>query len=116
MPKDAFKKSALVLAIGALPASAGKGAPILYIDVLGSTSGNAGTFSNSLSGLTSSEQIYIEMIARFAPIGTVNNGVAVTSDTSLDGLSTQNFGLSSSSGTVLSSPALSATFSGTGAI
>lgn len=72
--------------------------PLVDVTIEASTSLN-GTYSSSLSGLTSGETIYLKVIGQMAPVGSSDNSKTITSLSSTkDGISSLDFNLNATGG------------------
>jgi len=84
---------------GSLVFTAGAQAAFLVdVSILGSTTNGSG-YSSSLSGLTSGETVYLEVVGQLAPVNTVNGSKTITSlSNTKDGITSLNFGLALTGG------------------
>jgi hypothetical protein len=102
-----WKNPLLIAAASTLMLSAAANAsPFVDLTIEASTT-QGGTYSTSLSGLTGSEPIYVEVVGQLAPTGTVNGTHTITSlNASTDGIASLNFGLSGTGGITFNTSAL----------
>src|SRR5258706_28876 len=93
MPKLKLLAAAPALSIRSLA----NASALVNLQILGSTS-QSGPYGSSLSGLTSGETIFVEVVGAMAPVGTANTtGGTITSlDPTKDGISSLKFDLTAS--------------------
>src|SRR5579859_5327965 len=91
----------LVVAVIAGLATAGGVAnadPLVDLQILGSKTGAAGSYTSSLSGLSASQTVFVEVLGQLAPIGTANplhskTITSISSTANVDGINGVAFNL-----------------------
>ena len=115
--KGTFNRTVVLAALAALGLGGlAKASPLVTLSVLGSSTGTAGSYTSSLTGIAPGTTLYYEVVAQFAAANTSNTNTAKKPNGSTDSInSLPTFTLADNGGLFLSSNLPSTWSGGSGA-